>query len=103
MPNPATPTMVEFYQQSFQFVEDVDEALRKLKLMILWNADSHFRFAGLDLVLPTDGGPKFAVWEWRRKIPHPALLISGRTTDVAEEDPPYGKKKSDTGTDPTEE
>jgi hypothetical protein len=68
--------------------------------MILWNRDSHFRFSGLDLVLPIGGGPKFAEWEWKRRIPHPATLITGKTQADEEDDLPYGGKKSGTGTDP---
>jgi hypothetical protein len=103
LPNPATRAMQDFYQQSLPFPE-LASAIQRLHLMILWNADSHFRFSGLELALPIDGGPKFAEWEWRRKIPHPALLIDGRTSEPEAEDPPYGKKKkSDTGTDPEKE
>lgn len=70
--------------------------------MILWNRDSRFRFSGLDLVLPTDGGPKFAEWEWKRKVPHPVTLIAGKTRPDEDEDLPYDTgKQTDTGTDPT--
>jgi hypothetical protein len=106
LPNPATVAMQEFYQQSLPFgpmpVESLVNGATRLKLMILWNRDSHFRFSGLELVLPIDGGPKFSEWEWRRKIPHPATLIAGRTRSEEDEDLPYNReKKSDTGTDPS--
>lgn len=106
LPNPATFAMQDFYQQGLPFgpMAVEDNPLPLLKLMILWNRDSHFRFSGLDLVLPTDGGPKFAEWEWKRKVPHPATLIAGKTTDAEGEDLPYDeRKKHDTGTDPTQQ
>jgi hypothetical protein len=103
LPNPATAAMQQFYQQRLPFETAAADALKKLHLMILWSSDSHFRFSRLDLVLPTDGDPKFSEWEWRRKVPHPALLLEGRTMASDEEDPPYRKKKADTGTDPKSE
>jgi hypothetical protein len=100
LPNPVTETMQDFYQQRLPFGPVPVGGLGQgtpLMLMILWNRDSHFRFSGLDLVLPTDGGPKFAVWEWKRKIPHPATLITGKTRADEDEDLAFGKTK--TGTD----
>lgn len=104
LPNATTGAMRDFYQQCLPFgpvaVGNVGNGLPPLKLMILWNRDSHFRFSGLDLVLPIDGGPKFAEWEWKRKIPHPATLIAGKTQAEEDEDLPYDEgKKRDTGTD----
>jgi hypothetical protein len=106
LPNPATSTLQDFYQQSLPFgpmLVDGDEVPPPLKLMILWNCDSHYHFSGLDLVLPTDGGPKFSEWEWKRKVPHPATLIAGKTQDEDEDELPFdtGKKKG-TGTDPSD-
>jgi len=64
LPNAATSAMQDFYQQTLPFgpvpVDGCGNGLTRLKLMILWNRDSHFRFSGLDLVLPIDGGPKFS-------------------------------------------
>jgi hypothetical protein len=97
LPNPATSAMQDFYQQSFPFgpvaVDGLGNGSARLNLMILWNRDSHFRFSGLDLVLPTDGGPKFSEWEWKRKIPHPATLIAGKTRAEEDEDLPYNEEK----------
>lgn len=98
LPNPLTRAMQDFYQQVLPFAESQEVA--KLHLMLLWNADAHFRFSGLHMVLPTDGSPKFSEWDWRRKIPHPASLIKGRTAEPEAEDPPYEKKKKkDTGSE----
>jgi hypothetical protein len=102
LPNPATQAMQDFYQQSLPFAE-LNEAVKKLHLMLQWNADGHFHFAGLHIVLPTDGGPKFSEWAWRRKIPHPALLIEGRTSEPEAEEPPYQRKKTETGTESDKE
>jgi len=104
MPNATTTAMQDFYQQSFPFgpvAVDSGAVHPRLKLMILWNRDAHFRFSGLELVLPTDGGPKFSEWEWRRKIPHPATLIAGQTRVEGDEDLPYEEQRK-TGTDPSE-
>ena len=102
LPNPSTRAMQDFYQQVLPFAE-VDQVAQKLHLMLLWNSDGHFRFSGLHMVLPTDGSPKFSEWAWRRKIPHPALLIEGRTSEPEAADPPYRKKNIETGTEPDSE
>jgi hypothetical protein len=105
LPNPATSAMQDFYQQTLPFgpVPVNGTPPPPLKLMILWNRDSHFRFAGLELVLPIDGGPKFAEWEWRRRIPHPATLLTGKTQVEDGEELPYSLQRQSTGTEPTEQ